>query len=117
MPERSVPICERRCFCRCPHPPDGRRGHRRPVYVAEGRHTEGVDVFQPDFAVVVRGYDRNEVKAVLERIEAALVANDPFQKAAVEQELERTRFTVRLRGYDRAQVDDFLSRMKAVLRM
>jgi DivIVA domain-containing protein len=70
---------------------------------------------RPDFTVVVRGYDRAEVDAVVDRMTSALTSNDPSRKAALGRELRETRFTIRLRGYDRAQVDDFLRSMIAGL--
>ena len=63
------------------------------------------------FTVVLRGYDRAQVDAVLERIRVALASTDPAARAAVREELSRNAFQVRLRGYDRIEVDDYLRRI------
>jgi DivIVA domain-containing protein len=73
-------------------------------------HTGCVGDYQ-GFTVVVRGYDRAQVDAVLERVRAALASTDPAARAAVREELGRTAFQVRLRGYDRMEVDDYLRRI------
>jgi DivIVA domain-containing protein len=83
--------------------------------VAGARHTERMDIWRPDFTVVVRGYDRAEVDAVLDQIKAAMTSDDPARKATLRQRLEEMHFTIRLRGYDRAQVDDWMGRSKAFL--
>jgi DivIVA domain-containing protein len=62
------------------------------------------------FTVVLRGYDPEEVEAMLERIRRALTSNDRALRASVRTALNEPGFRIRLRGYDRAQVDDFLRR-------
>jgi hypothetical protein len=58
-----------------------------------------------DFTVVLRGYDRLEVEALLGKGAAALATGaDPAQRAAARQALKTADFTVVLRGYDRVQV-------------
>jgi len=56
----------------------------------------------PNFTVVLRGYDREEVDALLAR----LAAGEQVSPA----ELDPRRFTTVLRGYDRAQVAAVLAR-------
>jgi DivIVA domain-containing protein len=62
------------------------------------------------FPVVVRGYDVDEVDAVLERIRKAAASTDGAFRASVREELNQPALHVRLRGYDRAEVDDYLRR-------
>jgi DivIVA domain-containing protein len=69
-----------------------------------------------DFTVVVRGYDRREVDAVVSRVDAAQGSSDPALRASVRAELSRVHFPVRLRGYDRMQVDDYVERSSVQLR-
>jgi DivIVA domain-containing protein len=71
------------------------------------RHT-GVMGDHQGFTVVLRGYDPEEVDAVLRRVKAALASTDPAMRAAVRTELDQPGFRVRMRGYDRSEVDDYL---------
>jgi DivIVA domain-containing protein len=65
-----------------------------------------------DFTVVLRGYDRFQVDAVLGQATAALAAGaDPALRAPARQALRTADFTVVLRGFDRAEVDDALQEM------
>jgi len=68
-----------------------------------------------DFTVVLRGYHKAAVDAVVARTEQALASNDPALRAAVRNELGNVNFDLRLRGYDRPQVDDYLARAAAEL--
>ncbi|WP_155374859.1 DivIVA domain-containing protein [Catellatospora vulcania] len=59
----------------------------------------------PDFTVVLRGFDRSEVDALIEAVyrgEAHLAGRTVFD------------FTVVLRGYDREQVNAYLGRLAAL---
>lgn len=61
----------------------------------------------PDFTVVLRGFDRTEVDALIEAVyrgEAHLADKTVFD------------FTVVLRGYDREQVNAYLGRLAALHR-
>jgi DivIVA domain-containing protein len=65
-----------------------------------------------DFTIVLRGYDRQQVDALLGRASAALAAgSDPAQRARAEEALRAADFTVVLRGYDRTQVDGAVQMM------
>jgi len=61
-----------------------------------------------EFEVVLRGYDRAEVDAVVQRVEEALNSDSAEVRASVRQELRGLSFSVRLRGYDRPQVDSYI---------
>jgi DivIVA domain-containing protein len=67
------------------------------------------------FTVVLRGYDTDEVEAMLKRIKTALASADAAVRASVRDELDRAAFHTRLRGYDRIEVDEYLR--KAVDRL
>ncbi|MEQ4303041.1 hypothetical protein ABNF97_16860 [Plantactinospora sp. B6F1] len=71
----------------------------------------------PDFAVSLRGYDRDEVNELIRRGNDALVSGTPAERAAVAEQLRRPVLTVRLRGYDRIQVmghlDQLVNRLTA----
>ena len=62
------------------------------------------------FTVVLRGYDPDEVDAIIRRIEQAQASIDPALRATVRAELSHPTFRIRMRGYDRPQVDDYLRR-------
>jgi DivIVA domain-containing protein len=68
-----------------------------------------------EFDVVLRGYDRRQVDAVVQRAALALGSSDPALRAAVRDELRSTRLNITLRGFDRLQVDTFVQRTVAVL--
>jgi DivIVA domain-containing protein len=69
----------------------------------------------PEFLVVLRGYDRAQIDALVGSALEALRAPDrPDLRASFAQAL-REPLLVRLRGYDRAQVDTYLSRLAATL--
>jgi DivIVA domain-containing protein len=63
-----------------------------------------------EFSVVLRGYDRLEVDALIARAGEAIQSSEPALRAAVRDELRAARLTVRMRGYDRSQVDGVLRR-------
>ena len=69
----------------------------------------------PEFVVVLRGYDRAQVDAAVRLAHEALVSGDRVRCAEAVAELGGTAFDVRLRGYDRSQVDGYLERMLAAL--
>ncbi len=62
------------------------------------------------FTVVLRGYDTDEVDALVERVHEAGASTDGALRAAVRAELSGADLPVRLRGYDREAVDDYLRR-------
>ncbi|GAA1739525.1 DivIVA domain-containing protein [Luedemannella helvata] len=62
------------------------------------------------FTVVLRGYDTDEVDALVERVHEAAASTDGALRAAVRAELTQPTLSVRLRGYDRIAVDDYLRR-------
>ncbi|MFC6021257.1 hypothetical protein ACFP2T_34420 [Plantactinospora solaniradicis] len=62
----------------------------------------------PTFTIALRGYDMNEVRALLRQGEAALASDSPAERAAAAEALRRPTITVRLRGYDRTQVENTL---------
>jgi DivIVA domain-containing protein len=59
---------------------------------------------QPDFTIVLRGYDRPEVDAFLTKVERATT-----RPASVPE------FHIALRGYERRQVDVYIERLLAAL--
>ena len=59
-----------------------------------------------EFTVILRGYDRDQVDAVLRQADRALASGDATACAAAAAALKRADFTVVLRGYDRPQVDE-----------
>ncbi|GAA0519181.1 hypothetical protein Ade02nite_80220 [Paractinoplanes deccanensis] len=61
-----------------------------------------------DFAVVLRGYDRDEVDRVTALAETALGSGNEVSRAAARTAVGEARFTVVLRGYDRGMVDAHL---------
>jgi DivIVA domain-containing protein len=69
----------------------------------------------PDFVIVLRGYDRAQVDAAVSLAHDALVSGDPARCAEAAAALGGITFDLRLRGYDRNQVDDYLQRMGAAL--
>jgi DivIVA domain-containing protein len=69
----------------------------------------------PDFVIVLRGYDRAQVDAAVRVAHDALLSGDSATCAEAATDLAGIAFDVRLRGYDRNQVDDYLQRMGAAL--
>jgi DivIVA domain-containing protein len=69
----------------------------------------------PDFVIVLRGYDRAQVLAAVRLAHEALVSGDQARCAEAAEELSGITFDLRLRGYDRNGVDDYLQRMGAAL--
>jgi hypothetical protein len=67
------------------------------------------------FAVVLRGYERRAVDAVIGRAVAALESASPTARGAALAELDRFVPVVVLRGYDRSQVDGALRALRARL--
>jgi len=68
-------------------------------------------VRMPDvrFTMVLRGYDPDEVTALLRRATHALASADPARRAEVERQLRQPDLRISLRGYDRAQVEQRLA--------
>ena len=64
-----------------------------------------------DFTVVLRGYDREEVDSLVQRVREALESNDVTTRAEVRELIRTTTFQRRFRGYDWNEVDDYLRRM------
>jgi hypothetical protein len=64
-----------------------------------------------DFTVVLRGYERTQVEAVIGPATAALAHGGAAQRAAAREALRSARFEVSLRGYDRFQVDGEVKRL------
>jgi DivIVA domain-containing protein len=62
------------------------------------------------FKVVIRGYDVDDVDAIMERIRKAAASTDRAFRASVRGELNHPALHVRARGYDRVEVDDYLRR-------
>jgi DivIVA domain-containing protein len=58
-----------------------------------------------DFAVVLRGYDREQVDRLLARADTALASSDQALRATTGTLLQDPDLVVVLRGYDREQVD------------
>lgn len=69
----------------------------------------------PEFIVVLRGYDRPEVDAVVQRVVRALHRDTPADRADALAAVEQATFTVVVRGYDRAAVEAYLEQAKALL--
>lgn len=57
---------------------------------------------RPDFATVLRGFHRDQVAALVDRV----LADDP---ALTAEELRAAQFDVVLRGFDRTQVTAYLN--------
>jgi DivIVA domain-containing protein len=76
--------------------------------LACGRRHTGCVPIEVSFLVVLRGYDRAEVDAVVRRVNDALESGDPRLRATVREELRNYTLSIRLRGYDRFQVDEYL---------
>jgi DivIVA domain-containing protein len=68
-----------------------------------------------EFHVVLRGYDRPQVDALLQRAGEAVQSTDPALRASVAARLRDPKLSVVLRGYDRLEVDGVLERLSAVL--
>jgi DivIVA domain-containing protein len=67
------------------------------------------------FTVVLRGYDRDEVDAVMQHVNAALESDNPEVRASVRQELRDLALSVHFRGFDRKQVDEYLHQVTSQL--
>jgi hypothetical protein len=69
----------------------------------------------PGFIVVLRGYDRAEVDAVIRLAHDALASDDAGLRAEAVTALRDATFARRLRGYDSAMVDYYLTRLGMAL--
>lgn len=65
------------------------------------------------FPVVLRGYDRTQVDALMRRVDTALKSDEPGLTA---DEVRGIRFTVVMRGYDQRAVDNALYEAMRALR-
>lgn len=70
---------------------------------------------QAGFSVVFRGYDREQVDALLSQAARVLATGSTERRKALAANLEQPGLAVVLRGYDRAQVDDRLAQIVAQL--
>lgn len=68
-----------------------------------------------DFTIVLRGYDRAQVEALLRQVDEALMSGDLALREAAAEAVRGATFQVALRGYDRAQVDRLIRRLPALL--
>jgi DivIVA domain-containing protein len=62
----------------------------------------------PSFTVVLRGYDRRQVDALLRQATDALASSDARLRETTRQALAKPALRVQLRGYDREQVHLYL---------
>jgi cell division septum initiation protein DivIVA len=69
----------------------------------------------PDFTIGLRGYDRQQVDALVQRATEALSSADERLRATAREALAEPTLLVRMRGYDREQVDTYLGRMAQLL--
>ena len=69
----------------------------------------------PEFTIGLRGYDRQQVEALVRRAGMAAESSDPRLRESTREELAEPTLLVRMRGYDRQQVDDYLGRMVKLL--
>ncbi len=65
--------------------------------------------------MVLRGYDRFQVDALIQRAGEAVRSTDPALRASVAAQLRDPKLSVVLRGYDRLEVNGVLARLRAVL--
>lgn len=72
-------------------------------------------VEEPQFRVVLRGYDRSPVDDLVEVVRVAAASADPEVRARTAEALRAVRLPVVLRGYDRTQVDAYLEQAAATL--
>ncbi|MFI7587643.1 hypothetical protein ACIB24_11265 [Spongisporangium articulatum] len=63
----------------------------------------------PEFMLVMRGYDRDEVAALVALVDAAQDSPDPLVRSQAARALDEAAFTIRFRGYDRAAVQSYLA--------
>lgn len=68
-----------------------------------------------DFTVVLRGYDRAQVDALLRQVNEALASEDLARREAAADAVRDATFEVTWRGYHRQQVDHFIRRLPALL--
>jgi DivIVA domain-containing protein len=68
-----------------------------------------------EFTTVLRGYDRDQVDALIRRAAEELASVNasarPTQNAALLAEMRRPSLAMRFRGYDREQVETHLRRL------
>jgi DivIVA domain-containing protein len=68
-----------------------------------------------DFTVVLRGYDRDQVDALVRRASDALASTDQRLRSSAREALAEPTLLVGMRGYDRGQVDHYLGRLAQAL--
>ncbi|GAA3733897.1 DivIVA domain-containing protein [Salinactinospora qingdaonensis] len=77
-----------------------------------------MDVTAPEFDVAMRGYARDQVVPLVERIIATLEARQgaaPPEQPVTSAEVQQTRFDVVLRGFNRTQVKEYLASVAGLL--
>jgi DivIVA domain-containing protein len=62
----------------------------------------------PGFAVVLRGYDVEQVDNLIEMLQDAARSGDPQRRAEARAGLDNVTLRTAMRGYDREQVDGYL---------
>lgn len=70
---------------------------------------------EADFTIVLRGYDRGQVDALLRQVDDALASTDLTVREAAAEAVRGATFEMVMRGYDRDQVDQLLRRLPAEL--
>jgi len=63
------------------------------------------------FGLAVRGYDIASVDALVRRVEAAVVSQDPAARAEAAEMIRLTTFPIRFRGYHRRTVNRYLNQV------
>jgi DivIVA domain-containing protein len=69
----------------------------------------------PTFPLTFRGYDRDEVDALLTQIVSALDSRDPGHRSQALSALHRVAIPLQFRGYDRGRVDAYINEARASL--
>lgn len=74
------------------------------------------DIEEATFSTSLRGYDLDEVDALLERVADTLAKRAGSDHRITADDIERATFSTSLRGYDLDEVDDFLDLVVETLR-
>jgi DivIVA domain-containing protein len=69
----------------------------------------------PGFQVVLRGYDRAQVDALVASVEETLKSTNPAVRSQALELLGKATFRVSMRGYDRFQVDAYIEQARTSL--
>ena len=67
------------------------------------------------FDVVLGGYDRQDVDALLQQVNDAVASTDPAKHAAAVEALRQPALRIRFRGYNRLAVDHHCRRLRIEL--